>query len=498
MRYSENLHLNLPEDSDPLEIDKISENFEVLDGAVKEQSKASGYQVGDTLTTWRTDLGEEWLLCNGDILRAEDYPDLRKITPGITANIYNDLYNLGPGIPNPHFAHKDFLYNVTGPSNDFKITIKVYNVITLQETAIELDAAYNNSFYTFSWAGEVDGILYFFSSFKNKNNTSGKLALLRCDGDPTARESWSLFEQISETPSFDNIVFVEIKSPEQFWCYGNNKKIFKYAIFNNNLVFEDSIALPKYAEWNSIPFETSNSFILNNKLYSIGTNSQQKKVFLFSLNSDATEWIGTELYEYDFNHTPYSFSYSVYGLCVSNDVAMFFFAASSRPDANNGPYIKYSGFFEVDGDGNILRTDLARAVDNGSAFSKIDSLYPNNSVISSMISTAQNLRFIAKYAGKYYFPHSSNGLFILDEISTEVLDRLSAKDAVPVTSFSKNSSLKGNITSSDDVFIAPLGGVPYRFPVMCTPAISHSTTYTYIKAKEDNLNANQQTDTPAP
>ena len=54
MRYSENLHLNLPEDSDPLEIDKISENFEVLDGAIKEQSKASGYQVGDTLTTWRT------------------------------------------------------------------------------------------------------------------------------------------------------------------------------------------------------------------------------------------------------------------------------------------------------------------------------------------------------------------------------------------------------------------------------------------------------------
>ena len=35
MRYSENLHLNLPEDSDPLEIDKISENFEVLDGARK-------------------------------------------------------------------------------------------------------------------------------------------------------------------------------------------------------------------------------------------------------------------------------------------------------------------------------------------------------------------------------------------------------------------------------------------------------------------------------
>lgn len=108
MRYSENLYLNLPEDSDPLEIDKISENFEVLDGAIKEQSKASGYQVGDTLTTWRTDLGEEWLLCNGDILRAEDYPDLRKITPGITANIYNDLYNLGAVYPTRVLRTKTF------------------------------------------------------------------------------------------------------------------------------------------------------------------------------------------------------------------------------------------------------------------------------------------------------------------------------------------------------------------------------------------------------
>lgn len=223
---------------------------------------------------------------------------------------------------------------MTSPSDSLKITIRVYNVITLQETVIELDAAYKTTFYNFSWAGEVGGILYFFSSFKNQNNTSGKLALLRCDGDPSARESWSLFEQISETPSFDNIVFVEIKSPEQFWCYGNNKKIFKYAIFNNNLVFEDSIALPKYDEWNSVPFDATKSFVLNNKLYSIGTHSQQKKVFLFSLNSDATEWIGTELYEYDFNHTPYSFSYSVYGLCASNDVAMFFFAASSNADAN--------------------------------------------------------------------------------------------------------------------------------------------------------------------
>ena len=47
MRYSENLHLNLPEDSDPLEIDKISENFEVLDGAVSQS--VGNYRIGDII-----------------------------------------------------------------------------------------------------------------------------------------------------------------------------------------------------------------------------------------------------------------------------------------------------------------------------------------------------------------------------------------------------------------------------------------------------------------
>ena len=73
--------MNLPEDSDPLEIDKISENFEVLDGAIKEQSKTSGYQVGDTLTTYRADLGAEWLLCNGESFDPYEYPELDKLRP---------------------------------------------------------------------------------------------------------------------------------------------------------------------------------------------------------------------------------------------------------------------------------------------------------------------------------------------------------------------------------------------------------------------------------
>lgn len=37
-------------------------------------------KVGDTLTTWRTDLGDNWLLCNGADVDLETYPALRGLT----------------------------------------------------------------------------------------------------------------------------------------------------------------------------------------------------------------------------------------------------------------------------------------------------------------------------------------------------------------------------------------------------------------------------------
>lgn len=48
-----------------------------LDDRVNEIATDGGaFQVGDTLTTARTNLGEKWLLCNGDIVFANQYPDL--------------------------------------------------------------------------------------------------------------------------------------------------------------------------------------------------------------------------------------------------------------------------------------------------------------------------------------------------------------------------------------------------------------------------------------
>lgn len=42
------------------------------------------WAVGDTITTMRTDLGDKWLLCNGDVIESQDYPQLTQVSKKTT------------------------------------------------------------------------------------------------------------------------------------------------------------------------------------------------------------------------------------------------------------------------------------------------------------------------------------------------------------------------------------------------------------------------------
>lgn len=50
----------------------------VPDDVFQKLGKKEAFEVGDTLTTVRTDLGDKWLLCNGEYVATEDYPLLKK------------------------------------------------------------------------------------------------------------------------------------------------------------------------------------------------------------------------------------------------------------------------------------------------------------------------------------------------------------------------------------------------------------------------------------
>lgn len=56
------------------------------DGNSTANIEGDAYQIGDTLTTARTDLGEEWLLCNGETISEGQYPYL---FPLLSSNLLN-------------------------------------------------------------------------------------------------------------------------------------------------------------------------------------------------------------------------------------------------------------------------------------------------------------------------------------------------------------------------------------------------------------------------
>lgn len=64
---------------------QVSTNLEsgaTLDDALKNISQSSAaFQVGDTLTTARTNLDDKWALCNNELLAFSEYPELKGLLP---------------------------------------------------------------------------------------------------------------------------------------------------------------------------------------------------------------------------------------------------------------------------------------------------------------------------------------------------------------------------------------------------------------------------------
>lgn len=67
-------------DSTAKETLNLSGNPTVDDG-FNEIAAGGAFRVGDVLTTARTNLGDKWLLCNGDEFDSSEYPDLANILP---------------------------------------------------------------------------------------------------------------------------------------------------------------------------------------------------------------------------------------------------------------------------------------------------------------------------------------------------------------------------------------------------------------------------------
>lgn len=108
MDKSTNLQLWLPEDSDPLEVSKLSENFEALDGALGSGTEAilKSMEIGDITYSTRNleeESGGKLIACDGRTIDITAYPDVPK----------EGLY----------WPHAELMFSEPLPSNYLYITV---------------------------------------------------------------------------------------------------------------------------------------------------------------------------------------------------------------------------------------------------------------------------------------------------------------------------------------------------------------------------------------
>lgn len=108
-----NLGLTKPDPSDYYNIDVFNENADKIDAALKVQTDTDNaikadiknvkidlanfdkrYKIGDVITTARTDLGNNWALCNGDQVYKSEYPEAYELLKEGDYVLWNNSSNM--------------------------------------------------------------------------------------------------------------------------------------------------------------------------------------------------------------------------------------------------------------------------------------------------------------------------------------------------------------------------------------------------------------------
>lgn len=135
------------EQEDPTVDDAFSGVKDALDNVFK---------IGDLKSSVRTDLGDKWLLCNGDFISDTDYPELRELAMGSLDWKYylKSPYGtyLGRTFVTPLYKDYHFLLYGYGQSAATPI---VLNIETMEKTNVSHPSGYTmDSFIGLDWDGD--------------------------------------------------------------------------------------------------------------------------------------------------------------------------------------------------------------------------------------------------------------------------------------------------------------------------------------------------------
>lgn len=84
MELTERYKLKKPGQDDHYDVQDFNDNADAIDAALGQHDEGidNVFRVGDLRSTLRTDLGDRWLLCNGEAFDPADYPELAAVIPG--------------------------------------------------------------------------------------------------------------------------------------------------------------------------------------------------------------------------------------------------------------------------------------------------------------------------------------------------------------------------------------------------------------------------------
>lgn len=398
----------------------------------------NSYKVGDTLTTARTDLGNDWLLCNGDVILTADYPKMANfITPETYRGIQLPLSHGNTGLLidkvfDIYFIKKSSGYDVT---KDFQT---IYSS-TSSSVSYTSDRFFECGDYIVrSSSSDHTNFLYI-----NKNETLENLSKVKL---------WKTHHSVGSDGTSNNL------------CYSTNGTYFYCGRTNHNSGYNKiyrgtDLGISNMTE---IPTPTGTPSPSNDydKVICIQTIDD---VLFVSGYTDKTQSVVTTWYSID-NGENFNIISFPNGFKLTPSVKNTFFKIGNN-------YFIYQADARIDNQYKICLSVSNSLLDSSSWTSYIlgdGAIYPSLNLSSPLL---LNNKIILTINGKY---------FNIADSSIKEFPRFSEiQPLVWYEAGSKYIGVKGTYTAPTDTYFYSL--LPDSSILL--PTVSPPFGYTYIKAK---------------
>lgn len=451
----------------------------------KNKSSEEAYKIGDIKSTWRTDLGENWALCNGDLIKREGHEELYDLNFNFETYLESEsLYNLdkSTGKVRFHTIYKDCVISVVEPTNPGSPLIYIENLFThdyIINQNSELGSISSSIFHASSY---IDGDTFYLFLFTGIKASSGypdifHPELFIVNGDPLIESNWNVF--------LNDIDRINIISYPKFQIYGSFLRIFDpssnyFYMYNVNQELGKLIYIERgqyTSKENDVTVgRISNAMtMLNNRPYFLGYYSTESiaKTRLFRILDDLS---GVELVS-----GPDDYFYGNSNQYIHASDGRIFACRTEKNNSETNAIV----FFEYsDHEGFICKKvpNLSNMYNN--AVKTYGQVFTSHFVYGHGIS-------ILKLNSKYIL-FDTKVYIILDDISeSSILDNTKIPEhtissATMVAWPPATEIMRYTVTSS----YAPIPSNSFLLKLFSTPIISDQFRYHYIKIKEGSSSVN--------